>query len=462
MSRSDSLPVAVIGAGPVGLAAAAELVGRGIDTRVYEAGPDVAHSVRDWGHVRLFSPWRYNVAEAASRVLAETGWTSPDPEELPTGHDLVARYLRPLAETPELSRVIETDARVLAVARDGADKTVSADRESRPFVLTIESADGNRRRDQARAVIDASGTWGTPNPLGANGLPADGERDHAGVIAYGIPDVLDRDRTLYAGRTTLVVGAGHSAANAILDLDRLRTADPATRIVWTTRSRRIDRVLGGGTGDQLPARGELGRLLGSLVASGGVEYVPEFSTNAVRPDARGRLVVLGSTPAGPKEIGPVDRIIVATGQRPGLAMASELRLDLDPWLESVRALGPLIDPNLHSCGSVPPHGYREVSHPEPGFYTVGVKSYGRAPTFLLATGYEQVRSVAAAIAGDFAAADDVRLVLPETGVCSAPAGESAEAGCCGGPAPKETNACCVADADAKAAGKDGCGCRVAA
>jgi hypothetical protein len=138
--------------------------------------------------------------------------------------------------------------------------------------------------------------------------------------------------------------------------------------------------------------------------------------------------------------------------------------DLDPWIESAKALGPMIDPNLHSCGSVPPHGHRELSHPEPGFYTVGVKSYGRAPTFLMATGYEQVRSVAAAIAGDMEAADDVRLVLPETGVCSTQVspGEEKSSGCCGGPAPKEVDACCVADALAKAENKGGCGCGVAA
>jgi len=461
MPRLDELPVAVIGGGPVGLAAAAELAERGIAARVYESNGDIAGNLRGWGHVRLFSPWRYNIAGAASRLLAETGWTPPDEDELPTGDDLVARYLRPLADHPSLSHLIETGARVAAVTREGADKTVSAGRETRPFVLTIETADGARRRDRARAVIDASGTWATPNPLGVDDRPADGERDNADLIAYGIPDILGRDRALYAGRTTLVVGAGHSAANAILDLDRLRSADPATRIVWATRSRRLDRVFGGGTEDQLPARGELGSLLGSLVASGGIDHVAGFSTDTVRRGADGRLVLVGTTATGSQEVGPVDRIIVATGQRPDLAITSELRLDLDPWLESARALGPLIDPNLHSCGSVPPHGYREVSHPEPGFYTVGVKSYGRAPTFLLATGYEQVRSVAAAIAGDFAAAEDVRLVLPETGVCSAPADQSTGAGCCGGPAPK-ADACCVADANAKADGKDGCGCKVAA
>ena len=155
------------------------------------------------------------------------------------------------------------------------------------------------------------------------------------------------------------------------------------------------------------------------------------------------------------------RSSVATGQRPDLAMTRELRLELDPWLESVKALGPLIDPNLHSCGSVPPHGYRELAHPEPGFYTIGVKSYGRAPTFLLLTGYEQARSVAAAIAGDLAAAGDVHLVaagdrdLPGS---AAPGRIGAAGGCCGGPAPAEADACCIADAVAKEAGKAGCGC----
>jgi hypothetical protein len=181
-------------------------------------------------------------------------------------------------------------------------------------------------------------------------------------------------------------------------------------------------------------------------------------------EERGAIVAKGETANGLQWIGPVDRIVAATGQRPDLSLTRELRLDLDPWLESAKALGPLIDPNVHSCGSVPPHGYRELSHPETGFYTVGIKSYGRAPTFLLLTGYEQVRSVAAAIAGDMVAADDVRLMLPETGVCSTPPVIAADvlAGCCGGPAPAQVDACCMADAVAKDMGKPSCGCGVAA
>ncbi|ESZ08698.1 MULTISPECIES: NAD(P)-binding protein [unclassified Mesorhizobium] len=464
MSKNDpnTLPVAVIGAGPVGLAAAVQLIQRGVPVKVYEAGAGIATNLRDWGHVRVFTPWRYCVDQTARRLLERAGWTMPEPEAFPTADELVALYLEPLAKLPELSSSIETGARVVGVSRWGADKVVSKDRQVRPFMLVVETA-GGVRRDRARAVIDASGTWQLPNPLGAGGIAAEGETEFADRIAYGIPDILGHDRSLYAGRTTLVAGSGHSAANALLDLDRLASVEPGTTFLWTTRGTDLVRIFGGGDADQLPARGELGADVRELVESGRARLVPGFAAVAIR-SSDGRLTVEGQTKDGLHEIGPVDRIIAATGQRPDLSMTRELRLDLDPWLESVKALGPLIDPNEHSCGDVPPHGHRELSHPEPDFYTVGIKSYGRAPTFLLLTGYEQVRSVAAALAGDVAAADAVQLVLPETGVCTVPASAagSASKGCCGGPAAVAVDACCVADAVAKAAGKGGCGCKVAA
>ncbi len=458
----ESLPVAVIGAGPVGLAAAAHLVMRGILVKVYEAGDAVGANMRDWGHVRVFTPWRYCVDPAAMTLLERQGWRLPEPDVFPTGGEIVTKYLEPLAATPELAGVIETGARVVAISRLGLDKVVSRGREERPFVLSIKTATGSRR-DLARAVIDASGTWANPNPLGASGLPADGEAEFSDWIAYGIPDVLGRHRNIYAGRTTLVVGAGHSAANALLDLTRLAGTDSATTAIWATRSTNLIRIYGGGDADQLPARGELGADTRDLVESGRVPLVAGFAILAIRKKD-GRLLVDGETAEGPRTIGPVDRSVASTGQRPDLSLARELRLDLDPWLESTKALGPLIDPNEHYCGSVPPHGHRELAHLEPGFYTVGIKSYGRAPTFLLLTGYEQVRSVAAALAGDIAAADNVQLVLPETGVCVTNFGveESETSGCCGCPAPAELDACCVADAVAKDEGKTGCGCGVAA
>ena len=292
--------------------------------------------------------------------------------------------------------------------------------------------------------------------------PLPGEWENRDRIAYGMPDVLGGDRDAYAGRRTLVVGSGYSAANVLLDLARLARDVSGTSVGWVVRGADLVRAYGGGLADQLPARGELGWLLKGLVDRAAVTLVSGFAASAVHAAVDG-LVLEGDTAEGVRRLGPTDRIVVATGQRPDLAMTRELRLDLDPWLESARALGPLIDPNVHSCGDVPPHGHRELSHPEPGFYSIGVKSYGRAPTFLLLTGYEQARSVVAALAGDIAAADRVQLALPETGVCKVEfAPEGAVGGCCGGPAPVASDACCAADAVAKEAGKSGCGCGLAA
>ena len=421
------LPVAIVGGGPVGLAAAAHLVTRGVPVKLYEAGQTVAAHVRDWGHVRLFSPWRFNTDPAATAILRERGWQAPPADALPTGHDLYAAYLQPLAET--LSGVVETGARVRNVSRHGIDKVVSRGRGDHPFALTIDDTAGRSRVEPARAVIDASGTWSNPNPACASGTPAIGEVTSADRIAYGVPDVLGRDRAVYAGRRVLVIGGGHSAANVLLDLARLAESDRRLQITWAVRGTNLTRVFGGGAADKLPARGALGDELKRLVDSGRLELILGFGVERIerRDDA---LFVSGRS----RMLEPVDRVIVCTGQRPDLSMTRELRLDLDPWLESARTLGPMIDPNLHSCGSVPPHGYKQLAHPEPDYFAVGIKSYGRAPTFLMATGYEQVRSVAAYLAGDVAAADDVRLVLPETGVCSTNIAPSITAGegCCGG------------------------------
>jgi hypothetical protein len=450
------LPVAIIGAGPVGLAAAAHLIARRVPVKLYEAGATAGANVRDWGHVRLFSPWRYNVDEIAKSILFDHGWREPDPDGLPTGHELNDLYLAPLAATPEISAVLETDARVRSITRQGIDKVVSHGRADLPFALAIEPQGGDMRVDLARAVIDTSGTWQSPNPMGASGTPAIGEQALADRIAYGIPDVLGRDRAVYAGQRILVVGGGHSAANVVLDLAKLAEQDSATRIVWAARSPSLARVFGGGAADKLPARGELGASLQRLVDAGGLTVVTGFSAARIQRTTDG-LVVSSDID---RQLKPVDRIIVCTGQRPDLAMLRELRLDLDPWLESPRTLAPAIDPNVHSCGTVPPHGYRELAHAEPDFFVAGIKSYGRAPTFLMATGYEQVRSITAFLAGDLAAANDVRLVLPETGVCGAPlaADAPASAGCCGGPSKDDPSACCVKDAEAKAQGEAGCGC----
>lgn len=457
-----SLPVAVIGGGPIGLAAAAHLASRQVPVKVYEAGPSVAANMRDWGHIRVFTPWKYCVDAAAAALIERQGWKRPAADVFPIGNEIVRDYLEPLAATPELAGAIELNARVTGISRLGLDKVVSRGRETRPFVMTVKTPTGSRR-DLARAVIDASGTWATPNPMGASGLPADGEAKFGDRIAYGIPDILGKDHDSYAGRTTLVVGAGHSAANALLDLASLIEGGQHGELLWATRSADLARVYGGGEADGLQARAELGARLRQLVESGHVKLTSGFSILGIR-EMDGRLLVDGETSDGSRAIGPVDQIITATGQRPDLSLTRELRLDLDPWLESVKALGPLIDPNEHSCGSVPPHGYRELAHPERGFFTVGIKSYGRAPTFLLLTGYEQVRSVAAAIAGDMTAAESVELVLPETGVCSTSftVEDNGNAGCCTSPVPSKAVSCCGSAEPVKVEAKHQSCCATAA
>jgi thioredoxin reductase len=426
MTQSE-LPVAVIGAGPVGLAAAAHLAARGIERVVFEAGASAGASVRAWGHVRVFSPWSYNVDPVAARLLERTGWVAPPADGYPTGDELADRYLEPLAAAPGIAEHLHLRSRVVAVTRLGIDKLKDSGRDDAPYQLVVEQ-DGEERRHLARAVIDASGTWTRPNPIGAGGVAAAGERRHAGRIAYGIPDVLGSARERYAGRRVLVVGSGHSAFNAILDLVALRDSEPATEIVWAIRGEAPDRAYGGGGDDELPARGALGAMVRGLVADGSVEVVAGFHTRSVAAED-GRVVVDG----GERRLA-ADEIIAATGFRPDLDLLRELRLDLDDRVEAPRALAPLIDPNLHSCGSVPPHGVDELSHPDASMYIVGMKSYGRAPTFLLRTGYEQVRSVVAALAGDWESARAVDLVLPETGVCSASRDAApAEAACCGSP-----------------------------
>ncbi|WP_020392401.1 FAD-dependent oxidoreductase [Kribbella catacumbae] len=430
---SKDLPVVVIGAGPVGLAAAAHLADRGVDFVVLESGPSAAAAIEEWRHVRLFSPWRYGVDSAARRLLDEAGWTEPDPDMLPTGGDLIDQYLAPLVKTPQLADRIQYGAEVVAVTRAGFDRIRTAGRDDAPFLIRL--ADGEELT--ASAVVDAAGTWRKPNVLGGSGIPARGETDAADAVAHALPDVLGRDRARFAGRRTAVVGAGHSASTTLLDLGELAEQEPGTEIVWVVRGSSQERTYGGGEADELPARGALGERVKKLVQSGRVELVGGFRTEGITRTADGRVQLV----AGEQAV-VADTVVNSTGFRPDHGVVAELRLDLDPILGSTRALAPLIDPNKHSCGTVPPHGVDELAHPEQGYYAIGAKSYGRAPTFLLATGYEQARSVVAALAGDWEAARDVQLDLPETGVCSSSLafpGEEATAssGCCG-PAPQAT------------------------
>jgi thioredoxin reductase len=439
MTETTGLPVVVIGAGPQGLAAAAHLLERGLEPLVLEAGDGPAAAVAEWGHVRLFSAWPELIDPAGRRLLETGGWVAPV-SGYPTGAQWIKGYLAPLASA--LAEHVRYDARVTGVSRQGRDRLVDAGRGEQPFTVHVTDTTGAETRIEARAVIDASGTWRKAAPAGADGLPALGERASAELISYAVPDSATPQR--YAGKHTVVLGAGASSLNAIIELDQIAQAHPGTRITWALRrggSVESGNTFGGGEADQLPQRGALGLRAREAVEAGRVQVVTGFRTaeierlpNPVGDQAGDQVVVIGEDG---RKLEPADTLVVLTGFRPDLSFLSELRLDLDPTLEAPRAIAAEIDPNIHSCGSVQATGARDLAHPgEPNLYVVGMKSYGRAPTFLAMTGYEQVRSVVAMLAGDVEAAERVELVLPDTGVCGGsglyddPTGSAGGGGCC--------------------------------
>ncbi|MGL6244160.1 FAD-dependent oxidoreductase [Pseudomonas sp.] len=450
--ENNHLPVAIIGAGPVGLAAAAHLLARGLTPLILEAGPEAGSSIEEWAHVKMFSPWEFNVDKEAAKLLLADGWTPPPENEYPTGRELLDRFVRPLADLEQIKRRLQLNTRVLAVTRAGQDVMKTQGRSAAPFLLRV-AAPAGEQDVLASAVIDASGTYLTPNWMGAHGIPALGEIEHAAHIAYGIPEVLGRARNRYANKSVLVVGGGHSAFNALQDLVRLIQEAPQTKVLWATRGNSLERILGGGANDQLEERGKLGLKIRQLLNDGVIELFKNVAIDQVVDNGQGLVVR-----AGDQILPPVDQIIVATGFRPDMSLLAELRIELDPATQSAVLLAPMIDPNEHSCGTVRPHGAIELAHPEEGLFIVGMKSYGRAPTFLLMTGYEQVRSVVAALAGDWDAAKRVELILPETGICNSDFDEvddrlkasASQTSCCGTAetileaAPRTSPGCCKA------------------
>lgn len=418
------LPVVVIGAGPQGLAAAAHLIERDQDVVVLERGRTAASAVAEWGHVRLFSAWPELTDAAARRLLAPTGWSAPA-SGFPTGAEWVSGYLAPLAEV--IGERVRYATTVTGVARSGRDRVVDAGRRSQPLVVHTVDAAGVESRVLARAVIDASGTWALPNPAGADGLPAIGESAAADLISYRIPD----DVSSLAGRDIVVAGAGHSATHTVLRLSELARRSPGTRVTWALRRGSATNVFGGGDRDELPERAALGSRARRVIDEGVVQVVTGFRVAEFRRRGDGLTVIAEDG----RELASARHVFALTGFRPDTRVLREVRTDLDPALEAVAGIASEIDPNLHSCGSVKATGARELAQPEHGLFIVGAKSYGRAPTFLALTGFEQVRSVAAHLAGDHEAAARNELTLPETGVCggSGDFGEADAGGCCAAP-----------------------------
>ena len=436
MKNTDNLPVAIIGGGPVGLAAAAHLVKRKIPFQLFETGDTVGANFLTWQHVRVFSPWRYNIDKVAEQLLLETDWKSPDKEALPTGGELVRDYFQPLASHPAIRPGIRLNTKVLSIGRKGMNKMKTWGREKLPFTIKVEEK-GVVRYYEAKAVIDASGTWNQPNPIGSGGVYAEGEEELEDQIFYGIPDVKNGALHRYKNKNVVVVGSGHSAINVLLDLADVQEEYPDTQLNWVLRKENIELVYGGKKEDVLKARGALGIRIEQLVNSGRLNVFTPFHILKLVRDADGKIKIHGKRRDEDAHIDQVDEIISNTGSRPNLEMIREIRTGLDASLESVAELAELIDPNIHSCGTVRPHGEQELRQPEQDFYIVGSKSYGRAPTFLMTTGYEQVRSVIAYLDGDKEAALRVELDLPQTGVCSSNQKKTVTALDCCGPDQKE-------------------------
>ena len=301
----SELPIIVIGAGPIGLAAAAHLVDKGATPLVLEAGDRVGATVLSWAHVRMFSPWEFNVDRVAAQMLEASGWEEPPASEYPTGGDLVQRYLEPLAALPNLRPHIRLGARVTGVSRRGLDRLKTPDRERAPFVVHVTTSAGEERL-LARAVIDASGTVGSPNPLGADGLPAMGERTVADRVSYGMPDALGAQRARYAGRRTLVVGSGHSAFTVLLDLAVLAEQVPGTTIFWGIRRQSLGSLFGGGEADALPERGRLGQRLRALVESERLRLFQGLRIDRIARTEEGLVAA-----AGGRTLPPVDEIVTS-------------------------------------------------------------------------------------------------------------------------------------------------------
>jgi len=384
--------VAVIGAGPLGLEAALYARRLGHDVTLYERDT-VAENVRRWGHVAMFSPWRMNTSPLARAELRRRGWSSPDPERFPSGRQFREGYLLPLSEV--LAGSMRTGVEVAGVARSGLLKNEAVGgtlRSGRSFRLLLRPRGRREEWAEADVVIDASGVFGNPAALGHGGLPAPGEAALGSEINRGPPDVLGADLHRFAGKTVLVLGAGHSAATSVVALVRLQADEPSTRIVWCYRSERaapLDEI----PDDPLPGRSGLAREANRLAGErpGGLEVVAGVMVESIER-SKGRLLIELAGPGGPRRI-EADRIIACTGYRPDHSLSRELQSHFCYASEgSMRLAAKLLGASA-DCLAAPKGGPDLLRHPEPDFFVIGQKSYGRNPAFLIATGREAVRDL---------------------------------------------------------------------
>lgn len=404
--------VAIVGGGPIGLETALAALDAGLDVHLFERG-EVGSHVAAWGHVRMFTPWRMNLGPVSRAHLERGGWTAPEAAACPTGSEYVERYLKPLGALPELAGRVHTHAQVVHIGRRGllkGDSPGAGERGAQPFRIMVRDPGGRESFLHAFSMIDASGVFGQPNWAGDGGIPARSELYLAPQLSYHPDDVLGLTRERYAGKRVMVIGAGSSAATTVSDLARLAGEAPGTHAVWVTRGR-AEAILPPIADDPLHARRDLharARALASgadaAVSHVGGARVEGLEFNSATHRYRVTLMV-GETP----RIEEVERIIVNTGFGPDDSLYRELQVH-----ECYASRGPMkLSAALQSSGSsdcltTPAFGADLLANPEPGFFILGHKSYGRNPNFLLETGFRQVEDVIASLANARGAARTAR------------------------------------------------------
>ena len=380
--------VAVVGAGPIGLEAALAARAHGHEPLVLEAAPTAGGHVRAWGHVRVFTPWDWLVSPRAQAALGDA---APRGDDLPTGDELADRLLDPLAATLAADHQLRLGHRVLEIGRKGLlkhEEIGSAARGARPFRLRVQRPDGLEELLEADAVIDATGTYGTPNRLGDGGIDALNERAFEDRITRAIPR-LDRE---WAGRRILLTGAGHSAQTAARALAAFAADAPGTEVVWAVRS--PDPTWGAVADDPLPERHALNEDAKRLAAgaSDAVDVRRGRVAEALHGTGDGRVRV--TLRNGAAEEVEVDRVLALNGGQPDASLYRQLQVH-----ECYASLGPiklaatLLAADGADCTAMPASAADALANPEPGFFLLGAKSYGRNAQFLLRTGWQQVDDV---------------------------------------------------------------------
>ena len=401
-STPASESLAIVGGGPIGLEAALSALDAGLDVHVFERG-EVGSHVAAWSHVRMFTPWRMNVGPVSRAHLGQGGWTAPDAAACPTGSEYLERCLKPIAALPELAGRVHTHAQVVHIGRRGllkGDSPGASERATQPFRILVRDAGGRESFLHAFSVIDASGVFGQPNWAGDGGIPARSELYLAPQLSYHPDDVLGLARERYAGKRIMVIGAGTSAATTVSDLARLAGEAPGTHAVWVTRSP-AEAIFPPIANDPLSGRHELyarARALASgadaAVSHVGGARVEGFEFNSATHRYRVTLMI-GDAP----RVEEVERVIVNAGFGPDDSLYRELQVH-----ECYASRGPmklsaaLQGAGASDCLTMPAFGADLLANPEPGFFILGHKSYGRNPHFLLETGFRQVEDVVASLA----------------------------------------------------------------